>query len=83
MHASNLEWDRVWVGANIATMVAGGKPYGNLADAALAVKGERIAWTLGIRHRTYRAQKRQKDRQAQAPARHEHSRRQARFAPLL
>jgi imidazolonepropionase len=25
-------------------MVAGGEPYGNLADAALAVKGERIAW---------------------------------------
>jgi len=25
-------------------MVAGGTPYGNLADAALAVKGERIAW---------------------------------------
>jgi imidazolonepropionase len=25
-------------------MVAGGKPYGNLADAALAVKGDRIAW---------------------------------------
>jgi imidazolonepropionase len=44
VHASNREWDRVWVGANIATMVAGGKPYGNLADAALAVKGDRIAW---------------------------------------
>ena len=44
MHASNREWDRVWIGANIATMVAGGTPYGNLADAALAVKGERIAW---------------------------------------
>jgi imidazolonepropionase len=38
------EWDRVWVGANIATMVAGIEPYGNLNDAALAVKGERIAW---------------------------------------
>jgi imidazolonepropionase len=25
-------------------MVAGGKPYGNLAGAALAVKGDRIAW---------------------------------------
>jgi len=25
-------------------MVTGGKPYGNLADSALAVKGERIAW---------------------------------------
>jgi imidazolonepropionase len=44
VHASNREWDRVWIGANIATMVAGGTPYGNLADAALAVKGERIAW---------------------------------------
>jgi imidazolonepropionase len=32
------------VGANIATMVAGGKPYGNLGDTALAVKGDRIAW---------------------------------------
>ncbi|MDB6086767.1 MAG: hutI [Gammaproteobacteria bacterium] len=38
------EWDRVWVGANIATMVAGGEPYGNRPNAALAVKGERIAW---------------------------------------
>jgi imidazolonepropionase len=44
VHASNKEWDRVWIGANIATMVAGGKPYGNLADAALAVAGDRIAW---------------------------------------
>ncbi len=32
------------MGANIATMVAGGKPYGNLGDAALAVTGDRIAW---------------------------------------
>ncbi len=38
------EWDRVWVGADIATMVAGGEPYGKLKNAALAVKGERIAW---------------------------------------
>ena len=38
------EWDRVWVGANIATMVAGAEPYGKLKSAALAVKGERIAW---------------------------------------
>jgi imidazolonepropionase len=44
VHTSIKEWDRVWIGANIATMVAGGKPYGNLADAALAVKGDRIAW---------------------------------------
>lgn len=32
------------MGANIATMVAGPKPYGNLSGAALAVKGDRIAW---------------------------------------
>jgi imidazolonepropionase len=38
------EWDRVWIGADIATMVAGGEPYGKLKNAALAVKGERIAW---------------------------------------
>ncbi len=38
------EWDRVWVGANIATMVAGAEPYGKLKSAALAVKGDRIAW---------------------------------------
>lgn len=37
------EWDRVWVGANIATMVAG-PGTGTRNDAALAVKGERIAW---------------------------------------
>ena len=41
---SDREWDRVWIGANIATMAAGGEPYGNLTNAALAVKGERIAW---------------------------------------
>jgi imidazolonepropionase len=42
--SSGKEWDQVWIGANIATMVAGAEPYGNLANAALAVKGERIAW---------------------------------------
>jgi imidazolonepropionase len=42
--SSDSEWDQVWIGANIATMVAGAAPYGNLKDAALAVKGERIAW---------------------------------------
>ncbi len=41
---TDQEWDRVWVGARIATMVAGALPYGNLENAALAVKGERIAW---------------------------------------
>jgi imidazolonepropionase len=41
------DWDQVWVGANIATMAgagAGGRAYGSIQDAALAVKGERIAW---------------------------------------
>jgi imidazolonepropionase len=41
---SGGEWDQVWIGANIATMVAGAGPYGNQKDAALAVKGDRIAW---------------------------------------
>jgi imidazolonepropionase len=38
------EWDRVWVGAHIATMVAGGDPYGKLESGALAAKDGRIAW---------------------------------------
>jgi imidazolonepropionase len=38
------EWDQIWVGANIATMAAGAGPYGSIENAALAVKGERIAW---------------------------------------
>jgi imidazolonepropionase len=38
------EWDRVWVNASLATMVAGAAPYGNLTGAALAVRGDRIAW---------------------------------------
>ena len=41
---SSTEWDQIWIGANIATMVAGADDYGNLKNAALAVKGERIAW---------------------------------------
>jgi imidazolonepropionase len=41
---SGKEWDQIWVGANIATMVAGTGPYGNIKEAALAVKDERIAW---------------------------------------
>jgi len=40
----NKEWDWVWVGANIATMVAAAEPYGKPKSDALAVKGERIAW---------------------------------------
>jgi imidazolonepropionase len=42
--AVEREWDRVWVGANIATMVAGGEAYGKSPADALAVKGARIAW---------------------------------------
>src|ERR1700761_1571599 len=42
--SSRVEWDRVWIGMSIATMVAGRIPYGKLEHAALAVKGERIAW---------------------------------------
>ena len=38
------EWDRVWIGANMATMVAGGEPYGKLDDAAVAVNEGRIVW---------------------------------------
>ena len=41
---SSFDWDRVWVGMSIASMVAGRIPYGKLERAALAVKGERIAW---------------------------------------
>jgi len=41
---SLAEWDRAWVGAHMAAMVAGAEPYGKLAADALAVKGERIAW---------------------------------------
>jgi imidazolonepropionase len=37
-------WDRVWVGAQLATMAAGAAPYGIIRDAGIAVRGERIAW---------------------------------------
>ncbi|MEQ8354513.1 MAG: imidazolonepropionase [Kiloniellaceae bacterium] len=42
-------WDDLWTGAHLATMVAGGgsgggRPYGTVADAALAVEDGRIAW---------------------------------------
>jgi imidazolonepropionase len=41
---NSSNWDRVWVGANMATMVPGSEPYGSLLDSALAVAGDRIAW---------------------------------------
>jgi len=38
-----IAWDRVWVGADLATMdEAGG--FGHVPDAALAIRGGRIAW---------------------------------------
>ncbi len=37
-------WDRVWVGAHLATMAAGAQPYGIVENAAIAVRGDRIAW---------------------------------------
>jgi imidazolonepropionase len=40
---SSDNWDHAWIGANIATMTGAGA-YGSIQDAALAVKGERIAW---------------------------------------
>ena len=38
------DWDQLWVGARLATMCAGGAPYGTIEDGAIALKGERIAW---------------------------------------
>jgi len=40
----STSWDRVFVDANLATMVAGRAPYGARPGAALAVRGDRIAW---------------------------------------
>jgi imidazolonepropionase len=40
---SDNDWDQLWAGANIATM-AGADPYGTIHDAAIAVRGDRIAW---------------------------------------
>ncbi len=41
---ANEIWDSLWINVNIATMVPGGEPYGAVTDAAVAVKGGRIAW---------------------------------------
>lgn len=37
-------WDAIWIGARLATMTAGGAPYGAVEAAALAVREGRIAW---------------------------------------
>ena len=41
---SDADWDLVLCGAHLATMSVDGGEYGALRDAAIAVKGERIAW---------------------------------------
>jgi imidazolonepropionase len=41
--SSDNDWDEVWIGASLATM-AGAGGYGGIEDAALALRGERIAW---------------------------------------
>src|SRR3979411_2670385 len=38
--SSGKEWDQVWIGADIATMVAGTGPYGNIKNAGLGDAGE-------------------------------------------
>ena len=42
--AQHQRWDRIWIGAGVATMVPGGAPYGAIADGAVAVADGRIAW---------------------------------------
>ena len=37
-------WDSLWTNVNLATMAAGGAPYGAIENGALAIKGGRIAW---------------------------------------
>jgi imidazolonepropionase len=41
---AKYQWDGVWVGAHIATMAAGGEPYGRSPADAIAVRGARIVW---------------------------------------
>ncbi len=43
-HPDDQGWDSVWSGAHLATMQAGGAAYGAMPDAAIAVRGETIAW---------------------------------------
>jgi len=44
MSNESIDWDYVWIGAHLATMRSGAGAYGAVRDAALAVKGDRIAW---------------------------------------
>ena len=43
-HYHNAMPDAVWLNANLATMRAGGPPYGEIRDGAIAVSGGRVAW---------------------------------------
>jgi imidazolonepropionase len=43
-----MDCDRLWTNASLATMVAGEKPFGTIADAALACKDGRIVWVGGM-----------------------------------
>ena len=38
------DWDTVWQDLNVATMATGGAPYGQIKNAAIAIKDGRIAW---------------------------------------
>jgi imidazolonepropionase len=38
------QYDSVWTNARLATMTAGGAPYGAIEDGAIAVRDGRIAW---------------------------------------
>ncbi|MBV9522190.1 MAG: imidazolonepropionase [Alphaproteobacteria bacterium] len=41
-------WDGIWINCRLATMAAGGAPYGAREDAALAIADGRIAWLGGM-----------------------------------
>ena len=43
-HRDSEDWDSIWSGAQLATMQPGAAPYGAIPDAAIAVRGESIAW---------------------------------------
>ncbi len=55
-HHDPEAWDQIWTGANIATMVEGADAYGAMRDAAVAVRGGRIAWIGPMRAALAQAQ---------------------------
>jgi imidazolonepropionase len=44
LNPESVDWDHVYVGGHLATMRPDAGPYGAMRDAAIATKGERIAW---------------------------------------